>query len=1404
MPGALPAGGDRATVRPSDIAIVGMAAVFPGAATVARFWANTLAGFDAITEVPPDRWDWRMYYDPDPKAPDKIVSKWGGFLPDITFDPLHYGMPPSSLPSIEPAQLLALEVVRAALADAGYAERSFLREQTGVVLGMGGGAAQLAMGYAFRSYLPMLDAVIPAAGQRAIDSCRGLLPEWTEDSFPGFLLNVTAGRIANRFNLGGANYTVDAACGSSLAAAALAVRELETGAADMMILGGVDTVQNPFTYLAFSKTQAFSPRGRCRPFDAGADGIVISEGVAALVLKRRADAERDGDRIYAVIKGVGASSDGRARGLTAPVALGQLRALERAYAKAGVSPATVGYVEAHGTGTALGDVVEIEALARVFRKAGAIKRGCAVGSVKSMIGHTKCAAGLAGLINASLALYHKVLPPTIGIDKPNPKLDLADGPLRLCTAAEPWLHAHAEGPRRAGVSAFGFGGTNFHAVLEEYTDALVPEPSSPLQDWPAELLVWRAAEPAELARGLDRLLLQLDRGARPPLCELAHTLLLARPIAGEKAATNRCATLAIVVGSHDDLREKLRIALAALGAGRRSLDDPRGVFFEAEPPFADAKVAFVFPGQGAQSPGMLRELAVVFPEVRASFEEFDRVIAREGGAAIGTLVYPPPAYTEQAREEARRALVETEVAQPAVGAACLGLLRLLSSLGCEPDIVAGHSYGELVALHAAGALDSVSLARLSAARGRLMREAGQGALGAMAALMTGPDEIERLLGGLSDVQAANWNSPTQTVIAGRAPAVQEALDRAAARGIQGRLLPVSSAFHTGLVAAAREPLARLAQGLIQAAPDRPVYSNLDAGLHPADPAAIAGRLGDHLASPVRFADMIAAMYQGGARVFVEVGPASTLTPLIDATLADRPHRAIACDSAAAPGLGVFLRALARLVVAGAPLRLERLTRGRCDRILDLDSLPADGNEPLAPSTWLVNGARARPAAAPEPARLGQATLTPLEAPPPLALPSDNGVGALETIMNPTAPRSADPVIESFQQTMKTFLEVQKTTMLAYLAAHGGPAQPVSPTPATDNGTENNSAPEPRGDSLAHKNGASQVLIPAPAAAAPPDRATVTARLLATVQDRTGYPLETLGLELDMEADLGIDSIKRVEILGKLRDEFPGLKGVSESAEAMDALARASTLGAIVEKMISLMEPSSSWEAPRESAMRRVAGAHVNGNGRHHAAVVRRAIEVALAPLPREQTEIMAGARIVIAAGDGVARGLEHRLAAAGVAAFQIGGPDEPVDWTSPASIDAALERLRQRGPLAGVVHALALEHAGESQAIDALWSARVNVLVKGLFLMAKALAPDLHSAARTGGACLIAATALGGRFASAGSTRRDFFPGDGGIAGLVKTLAREWPSVRSRVVDFTPGDSVRAGLRPPGERGFRT
>ncbi len=1459
--------------KPSDIAIIGMAAVLPGATTVSRFWSNTLQGFDAITEVPPDRWNWRLYYDADPKAPDKIISKWGGFLPDVPFDPIRYGMPPSSLPSIEPAQLIALEVVRTALADAGYADRPFPRETTGVVLGMGGGAAQLAMGFAFRSYLPMLDTVLPEAGRQAMQSCQGLLPDWTEDSFPGFLLNVTAGRIANRLNLGGSNYTVDAACGSSLAAAALAVRELESGVADMVVLGGVDTVQNPFTYLAFSKTQAFSPRGRCRPFDAGADGIVISEGVAALVLKRLADAERDGDRIYAVIKGVGASSDGRARGLTAPVVDGQMRALERAYTKAGISPNTVGYVEAHGTGTALGDVVEIEALGQLFHQAGSPPRDCVVGSVKSSIGHTKCAAGLAGLINASLTLFHKVVPPTIGIGTPNPKLDLRDGPFRLCTEAQPWLHTHLDRPRRAGVSAFGFGGTNFHAVLEAYDRNVATGPSACFRDWPAELLVWRAESTTKLATQLDDLARALEGGASPHLCDLSHALFRAWETRAARNASSGDPRLALVATSHADLREKLALARAAIAQGKVSLDDPRGIIFEAAPAWSGAPVAFLFPGQGAQSPGMLRELAVAFPEVRGAFEEFDRILVAAGRPAVGPLVFPPPSFSDEGREDARRHLMETEVAQPAVGAACLAMLRLLGSMGCEPAFLAGHSYGELVALHAAGVYDAPALAELSGERGRLMKEAGAGTAGAMAALRAGPEDVDRLVREVPGVQVANWNGPGQTVIAGSAASVSQAIDLAAGRGISGRLLPVSGAFHTPLVASAREPLARIAERLVLHSPDRPVYANLDAAPHPALPASIAARIGDHLASPVRFGEMIEAMHKGGARVFVEVGPGSILTPLVASVLGDRPHLAVASQPRGPGGLTGWLRTVGRLAVAGIPLGLERLTRDRVVRILDLQNLPSrDDAEPTTASTWLVSGSRARPINDPEVKRLGQGESLPSPASPPvihangsahssgiaagssravshsmtraagasneyqngngakfpLSSPTRNGNRESHTPMKPqpVQPASGDRVIESFQQTMQAFLEVQRSTMLAYLSGRGAPPAPERPSfapefkdrapshppapatvPVRDPGSpgEKPGRHNPANDQRVSEFRAAPAVVDAahaarngkshqPESAAAPlstlDRAAITTRLLETVRDRTGYPIETLGLDLDMEADLGIDSIKRVEILGKMRDEFPILKGLSDSAEAMDALARARTLGIIVDRMTTLAQQANGHSDPAQPAPASQANPGTKSpgtNGKPYDVIQRRLLEAVDTPLPLDRLGLMPGGQVLITDdGAGVAAELACLLQAADISVHRIGGPDQPIDWSSPSAIESVVDRLRFQAPIAGIVHALPLARPRLGMGVEHDWSARIGAEVRGLFLLAKATASDLETAARAGGSCLIAATAMGGRFASGGAASVEFFPGHGGVAGVVKTLAREWPSIRCRAVDFAP------------------
>ncbi|MGH2843012.1 MAG: polyketide synthase, partial [Solirubrobacteraceae bacterium] len=446
---------------PLDVAIVGMAGMFPDAPDLASFWANVVAGANAVTEVPAERWDAEIYYSAEATgrtAGAMTPSKWGGFLPKIPFDALRYGIPPASLTSIEPVQLLALEAARRALADAGYEHGNVEHSRTSVVFGAGAGG-DLSNAMTLRSLLPAYLGEIPP-------ELAAQLPLMTKDSFPGMLANVVAGRIANRLDLGGANYTVDAACAASLAAVHAGCRELVSGASDMVLCGGADLRNCISDYLFLAGVHALSPTGQCRAFDAAADGIAIGEGVACVVLKRLDDAERDGDRIYAVIKGVGSASDGKSRGVTAPLPEGQRTALERAYRNARISPADVGLLEAHGTGTVLGDSTELRALTELFTDAGAAPGSCALGSVKSQIGHTKCAAGLAGIVKAALALHTGIRPPTLHVTTPNTEWQAASSPFSFSSVARPWAALPAE--RVAGVSGFGFGGTNFHVVLQGY------------------------------------------------------------------------------------------------------------------------------------------------------------------------------------------------------------------------------------------------------------------------------------------------------------------------------------------------------------------------------------------------------------------------------------------------------------------------------------------------------------------------------------------------------------------------------------------------------------------------------------------------------------------------------------------------------------------------------------------------------------------------------------------------------------------------------------------------------------------------------------------------------------------------------------------------------------------------
>lgn len=902
------------------IAIVGMSCMFPQANDVETFWQNILSKVDAIDEIPATHFDWKNYYDKDPLARDKCVSKWGGFMADVIFDPTPYGIPPSSLEAIDPMQVLILEAARSALFDAGYNQRKFAREKTSVILANAGHGPITAL-YSLRS---MLGWKLEGLDEQTQEKIKSRLPEWSEDSFAGYLGNVVAGRVANRLDLKGLNFSIDAACASSLAALYVGISDLRAGTSDVVLLGAADTHNQPGDFMSFSKTHALSPRGRCHTFDADADGIVISEGMAMIVLKRLSDAERDGDRIYAVIRGIGGSSDGRDLSLTAPRPAGQMLALERAYEDAGISPSSVGLVEAHGTGTVAGDKAEVEALTKVFQKSGAARESCAIGSVKTNIGHTKAAAGLASIVKIAKSLHHKVLPPSINVKNPSPACKFGEGPFFLSTEARPWLHGDPSAPRRAGVSAFGFGGTNFHTVLEEYIPPCAVDQPPTLSAWPAELFVWKSASQEDLLKALKQSELTIEKLKAEEKVETTATSLSSRrmfelasklQLKFNDSSSAKCA-LSIVATSLTDLKSKIdRVKQMLEKKETKNFSLPIGIHYSADLSTKRA-VAFLFPGQGSQRIDMLKDLSMYLPEIRKSIGEADAILSEQMGVSVARTIYPSSSLSDAVRSKQAERLTNTEMAQPALGACDLAMYRVLKDFGLKPDMVAGHSYGEYVALHVAGVFSVEQLLYLSAERGRILNECSQNNPGAMAAVSADVDTVKALIENVSNVYLANVNTPSQCIISGTTDGVAQMLELLKTKNIAGKLIPVSAAFHSPLLSASQAPLLKALNQHKYASPQLPVYSNMTAAPYESNSDRIVAQLGEHALKPVLFAKQLEAMYEAGARIFVEVGPGSVLTGLTDSTLQGKDFVAVSTERAK-NSLEHFLSVIGLLAVNGA-------------------------------------------------------------------------------------------------------------------------------------------------------------------------------------------------------------------------------------------------------------------------------------------------------------------------------------------------------------------------------------------------------------------------------------------------------------------------------------------------------
>ncbi|MEE8541166.1 MAG: SDR family NAD(P)-dependent oxidoreductase, partial [Desulfobacterales bacterium] len=1361
------------------IAIIGMGCLFAKSPGLKEYWRMIYRGVDGIIEVPQTHWGIDDYFDPDPKKPDHVYCKRGGFLPPIMFDPTEFGIPPSTLEATDSSQLLGLIAAQMALQDAGYLHQNdFDKDRTSVILGVTG-TQELVIPLSSRLGHPIWrraledSGVSPEKTRSVMQKISDAYVSWQENSFPGLLGNVVAGRICNRLDLGGTNCVVDAACASSLGAIHLALMELSAGHSDLVVTGGVDTLNDIFMHMCFSKTLVLSQSGDARPFSKDADGTVLGEGVGLLVLKRLKDAQRDNDRIYAVIKAIGSSSDGKSQSIYAPRIEGQARALQAAYQKAGLNPHTVELLEAHGTGTRVGDKVEFEALCHVFKTADDISQnhanGCALGSVKSMIGHTKAAAGSAGLIKTALALYNKVLPPTLKVEHPDPELKLDQSPFHLSTDRRPWF-SQSEHPRRAGVSAFGFGGSNFHMVLEEYS------PSKPEAAWDGSVDI--LALSGKSHRELVNRLTQLKETLTPEVSETDIALQAAKSRSNFSAQSPLRLLLLLEKSlTHSDPVAELRAlcekAAKLLEQNRdRSIWHQNNIFFGSIKP--QQKPAFLFPGQGSQYVNMGRDVACIFPEALNTIElanqRFDR------SRRLSDYIYPRPGQTETEKSRQTELLRRTEIAQPAIGAVSLAMLRVLEIFGITPAAVCGHSFGELTALCAAGWITEKTFFDLAIDRGKFMAAAGRqnnrdkgGMLAAMAPL----DDITSIIRQIgADILLANRNSPNQGVLSGTSEAVLKAETICKPNGFSAIRLPVSAAFHSPLVKDAQAPFQSVLNNVKITPSSVPVLSNTSGDHYPQDSDQAKALLGRHLLQPVNFLKEIENIYRSGIRTFIEIGPRTVLSGLVKSIIADNQADVLPLDASSGKRFGLtdLAQVLCRLAASGHTVDLtkwetapqkQRKNRMRIP-ILGTNYRVVDTPAVSPPDDRETGQLKAQKRVRPEDYRHNQKPKDhedQIEHPkiiqrdemkknnPALAdafQVVQEGLKSMQALHKVTA-EAHQKFLETQAEASRTLqVMVEKTEQLAQTALgleprprshrETGPGQPVSetrPAPEETQRVEGKHLPDD---------------------AAPPsvksDIEEITHHILEVVSQLTGYPDEMLGMDMDIESDLGIDSIKRVEILSTLEEKVPDLPTIPP-----EMLGRLKTLGQIA---AYLAQSSSTQESDAGTVLQREAPAPSEMTAAENLPTVeRKVIRIIEDPLQMGAAKSIPRDRRVYVIDDD--SGLSEMIAAK-FRALKIDAVCLPYsDFSSQNDLSN----------LGGLI----IPYLPETSD----W-------LKEAFRITRMAAPGLLASAQSGGALFATITRIDGAFGFKQTRFRN--PEQGGLAGLAKTAALEWSGVTCHAFDI--------------------
>lgn len=1114
--------------EPLDVAIVGIACRFTGARDVFAFWKNVLAAGDCAGETPPTRRESSEGFDPNSKGDDRVSR-------------------------------LVLDTTRAALDDAGMFEgvpkdcrvESFLGQDSNF---QRDDVTRLDHGRVIAQTLEILGALHPEWSDEDLDEVREELT-WTR---------ATAGP--------GASALVGAACASAIVALDLGARALRAGTADLSIVGGVD-----------SRRDGDVPRAVSPPGSRSADGAPPGDGVGVLVLKRLEDAERDGDRVYAVLKGLGLAGDPGASGHAAPAARAQATAMRRAYRRSGIDPGTVDLVEGQGLGVPASDRAELRALRAVFPRPDRGHR--TLGAVSGRVGRATPLVGLAGLITAALALHHRVVPPTPRGDDPRPLPADAEGPFARNPKARPWIHGDSLSPRRAAVNAFGFAGLSAHAVLEEHAataDGLTP---GCMPEWDAEAILLGAPDRPrwiELARAL---LFWLDSGTNRlvPLKDLAFTL-----NTGQGPFPVR---VGLVVGSVGELRDRLRGLIERLkDPNCRSVRDANGTYFWEEPLAGPGRLAFLYPGEGSQYPGMLADLCPHFPELRAVLDTADRISRDRGNDHL------PSEQLFGAPEGGGAGLWEIETAVNVVLSSQWALHQVLTRLGLRPDSVVGHSSGEFLALAAAGVIDADR--QLEDRLGELgsvfdgLEKAGLVPSATLVAAATDRPRVEAACREAGDaVVVAVDNCPHQVIIAGPPESVATVVGRLRGQGVVCEELPFRRAYHTARFAEASAPVAAFFRGLNLRGPAVPLYSCTTGRRMGSEVETIRRLAIEQWTAPVAFRSTIEAMHDDGVRLFVEVGARGSLTGFVEDTLRGRPHFAVAANLPRRAGLTQLNHLVASLYAQGVSLDPGLSYARRRPRRIDLAAdfqppptgpTPAVGLPKLRPSEGLIERLRAKTKAPSvsarndDPHRNG----SPNEATTADRFPPSLSNGPRKSSRNGQAPahaRSGDVthdtgsgsppreasegMLVSYFQTMDTFLETQRDVVAAYLATRQRRARPpVVETEVSLNPAELGPVAPTRASEPSAPISVSPITDPAPPGPeARDDGCDLRHVLLEQVKRRTGYPHEMMDLDYDMEADLGIDSIKRVEIFGELQ-----ARGLVADHSGMEDLAGCRTLRQVLE------------------------------------------------------------------------------------------------------------------------------------------------------------------------------------------------------------------------------------------------